>query len=172
MSKKKKKAKKQLNEKMESLSLQNTTHKRELKGTDRKDSINIQTNEKCIEGFGTITDSDSNNVVEDIVDGAAGGPIAPVLEYIDSIEQENRCLKVSQSFFETLKQENERLKAKLKKNEQPAPESRLCAICLEKEPEITFLPCGHFVTCVNCAPCNKNCPICRKPIKGSVRTYF
>ena len=137
---------------------------------NEKIPTNIQTKEGS--GSGTITKPVSNNFAEDVVEGAAGGSIAAVSEYIETIEQENRCWQMSQSFFEALKQENERLKAKLEKSEQTAPESRLCVICLEKEPEITFLPCGHFVTCVNCAPCNKNCPICRKPIKGSVRTYF
>ena len=134
-----------------------------------KEDLTTTETEESIKGFGT--NLDSSDVTEDIVDGAAGGAIAAVSEYIDSIEEENRCFKTSQSFFEGLQQENERLKARLKKKEKHVPQPRLCAICLEKEPEITFLPCGHFVTCVNCAPCNKNCPICRKPIRGSVRTY-
>ena len=44
------------------------------------------------------------------IQGAARLPIGPVEEYIDSIEQENRNWKVSQSFFEGIKSENETLK--------------------------------------------------------------
>ena len=163
-----------LNDQINRLDIHDSDHSSEMK-VNEKIPTNIQTKEECIKGSGSgsiITKPVSNNFAGDVVEGAAGGSIAAVSEYIETIEQENRCWQMSQSFFEALKQENERLKAKLEKSEKTAPESRLCVICLEKEPEITFLPCGHFITCVNCAPCNKNCPICRKPIKGSVRTYF
>ena len=117
-------------------------------------------------------------------------PIGPVEEYIDSIEQENRNWKMFQSFYEGIKCENENLKKKLKEKERSmkdsvvlaeklketersaVAESRLCKICMENEMEITFLPCGHLMSCINCAPVLKNCPICRRPIKGSVRTYL
>ena len=125
----------------------------------------------------------NNDEPNETVDGAIGGPIEPVLQYFDSIEQENRNLKVSQSFYEAIKQENEILRQKLKENEKSLKEnaelkqklkeseSRICKICMEEEVQITFLPCGHLMSCVNCAPALKNCPICRRPIKGSVRTY-
>ena len=124
------------------------------------------------------------------VQGAARLPIGPVEEYIDSIEQENRNWKMFQSFYEGIKCENENLKKKLKEKERSmkdsvvlaeklketersaVAESRLCKICMENEMEITFLPCGHLMSCINCAPVLKNCPICRRPIKGSVRTYL
>ena len=130
------------------------------------------------------------SIDNEMVDGAVGGPIEPVLQYFDSIEQENRNLKMSQTFYEAIKRENEILKQKLKQNEKSMKETmilkeklketersvvaelRLCKICMENEMEITFLPCGHLMSCVNCAPVLKNCPICRRPIKGSVRTYL
>ena len=125
----------------------------------------------------------NNEEPNETVDGAIGGPIEPVLQYFDSIEQENRNLKVSQSFYEAIRQENEILRQKLKENEKSMKEnaelkqklkeseSRICKICMEEEVQITFLPCGHLMSCVNCAPALKNCPICRRSIKGSVRTY-
>ena len=124
------------------------------------------------------------------VQGAARLPIGPVEEYIDSIEQENRNWKMFQSFYEGIKCENKTLKKKLREKERSmrdsvvlaeklketersaVAESRLCKICMENEMEITFLPCGHLMSCINCAPVLKNCPICRRPIKGSVRTYL
>ena len=124
------------------------------------------------------------------VQGASRLPIGPIEEYIDSIEQENRNWKMFQSFYEGIKCENENLKKKLKEKERSmkdsvvlaeklketersaVAESRLCKICMENEMEITFLPCGHLMSCINCAPVLKNCPICRRPIKGSVRTYL
>ena len=117
---------------------------------------------------------------KDSLEGAVGGTISPVLEYIDSLEQENRNFKVSQSFFEAIKLDNEKLrkttemlKEKLQETERSVvTDSRLCKICMDNELEVTFVPCGHLMSCVDCSPVLKNCPICRKPIKGCVRTYL
>jgi len=51
-------------------------------------------------------------------------------------------------------------------------EFRLCKVCMEQEICIVFLPCGHFVACVNCATSMSDCPLCRATIKGSVRMYW
>ena len=94
--------------------------------------------------------------------------IESVQEYIDSIEQENRCLKVSQQFYNCLEKDNEEMKKDLEK----LKESKLCKICMDKEACIVFIPCGHLMSCINCSPEMKNCAICRKPVKSTVRTYF
>ena len=47
-----------------------------------------------------------------------------------------------------------------------------CIICMEARVGCTFVPCGHLVTCANCA-CNcAQCPLCRSPVHGAVKTYF
>jgi hypothetical protein len=51
-------------------------------------------------------------------------------------------------------------------------EQKTCKVCMDAEVGVVFLPCGHLVVCVNCAPSLKNCAVCRTSIKGSVRTYF
>jgi len=61
----------------------------------------------------------------------------------------------------SLEDENARLK-----------EQRTCKICMDGEVGVVFLPCGHFCACVNCAPALKDCPVCRTPIQGTVRTYM
>ncbi|XP_054154247.1 baculoviral IAP repeat-containing protein 2-like [Oppia nitens] len=48
----------------------------------------------------------------------------------------------------------------------------LCKICLLKEIEIVFLPCGHQLACIECAERLTDCPVCRQTIKGLVRTFF
>ncbi|XP_052239929.1 uncharacterized protein LOC127850704 isoform X2 [Dreissena polymorpha] len=60
---------------------------------------------------------------------------------------------------EDIKQENEQLK-----------EQTLCKVCLDNIVSIVFLPCGHLVTCADCAPALRKCPICRADVKGTVRT--
>lgn len=51
-------------------------------------------------------------------------------------------------------------------------EQTLCKVCLDKPVSIVFLPCGHLVTCANCAPAMKKCPICRAVVKGCVKTFM
>uniref|UniRef100_A0A646QCJ6 Inhibitor of apoptosis 2 n=1 Tax=Hemiscolopendra marginata TaxID=943146 RepID=A0A646QCJ6_9MYRI len=60
-----------------------------------------------------------------------------------------------------LAEENQRLK-----------EMQLCKICMDEEVGIVFLPCGHLISCPNCAPSITDCPVCRKPITHTVRTYL
>ncbi|KAK3091939.1 hypothetical protein FSP39_023847 [Pinctada imbricata] len=45
-----------------------------------------------------------------------------------------------------------------------------CKICLDEKVSIVFLPCGHLVSCAQCAPAMRKCPICRTLVKGTVRT--
>ncbi|KAL9917201.1 death-associated inhibitor of apoptosis 2 [Glossina fuscipes] len=61
----------------------------------------------------------------------------------------------------TLEEENRKLK-----------DARLCKVCLDEEVGVVYLPCGHLVTCVQCAPGVEQCPVCRTTIKGFVRTFF
>jgi len=51
-------------------------------------------------------------------------------------------------------------------------EQRTCKICMDEEVGVVFLPCGHLCSCVNCAPSLKDCPVCRRPIQGTVRTFL
>ena len=50
---------------------------------------------------------------------------------------------------------------------------RLCIICMEREREVTFLPCGHCATCSACAPAvGSGCPTCRTPVERAIRTFM
>ncbi|KAK3594451.1 hypothetical protein CHS0354_015450 [Potamilus streckersoni] len=51
-------------------------------------------------------------------------------------------------------------------------ETTLCKICLDNTISVVFLPCGHLVTCSDCAPAMRKCPICRTLIKGTVKIFF
>lgn len=62
---------------------------------------------------------------------------------------------------QTIKDENQRLK-----------DERVCKICRDKDSDMTFLPCGHMVSCQECAASLNKCPMCRIPIKKKVRTYL
>uniref|UniRef100_A0A8K9V847 RING-type E3 ubiquitin transferase n=1 Tax=Oncorhynchus mykiss TaxID=8022 RepID=A0A8K9V847_ONCMY len=51
-------------------------------------------------------------------------------------------------------------------------EERTCKVCMDKEVNIVFIPCGHLVVCKECAPSLRKCPICRGLVKGTVRTFL
>lgn len=48
---------------------------------------------------------------------------------------------------------------------------RLCKVCMDRDVNTVFLPCGHLVTCADCAKPLPKCPICRTFIRGTVRVF-
>lgn len=44
-----------------------------------------------------------------------------------------------------------------------------CRICKKNPPQVMFLPCGHFVCCIECHWTIKVCIICEKTLYASVR---
>ena len=67
-------------------------------------------------------------------------------EYVDSLEQEEiRCLKMSQQFYDSLEKENQKLKKayeNMKKGLEALVDSKLCKVCMDEEACIVFIPCG------------------------------
>ena len=74
---------------------------------------------------------------------------------------------------------------KLKIEKQDLEEARLCKICMEAEICCVFIPCGHQVTCEDCAKNlsvrtfkhavsgeMKKCPVCREKISQYIKTYL
>ncbi len=62
----------------------------------------------------------------------------------------------------------------LRERQQEIDESfGLCVVCLEKQPEVGFLPCMHAVTCEACmlkiASKSNECPMCRAPLSSTFR---
>lgn len=121
-------------------------------------TINLQLDEEaeqdiepdCSIGFPEISNN-GHSILPDVlrndksssnVDRAEGSSTKEVKKV--SLEEENRILK----------------------------EARLCKICMDSEVGVVFLPCGHFATCVNCAPNLQDCPVCRSTIKATVRTFL
>ncbi|XP_053396740.1 baculoviral IAP repeat-containing protein 7-A-like isoform X2 [Mercenaria mercenaria] len=47
-----------------------------------------------------------------------------------------------------------------------------CKICMDKESNVVFIPCGHMVSCETCAPHIRKCAICRQLIKGRVKAFM
>lgn len=60
--------------------------------------------------------------------------------------------------------------AKESDNEQSS--NTMCKICFTKQMGVVFLPCGHVVACVDCAPALKSCAVCRKPLEATIRAFL
>ena len=43
-----------------------------------------------------------------------------------------------------------------------------CGICMDKEKQIVFYPCGHYYCCSGCSQRVKLCPICRQTITNYI----
>lgn len=48
----------------------------------------------------------------------------------------------------------------------------LCKVCLDKDLGVTFIPCGHCVTCQDCAKELNKCPYCRRTVNSKIKTYL
>lgn len=63
-------------------------------------------------------------------------------------------------------------KTGLEEENRQLKEQKTCKICLNAEVGVVFQPYGHLCCCVQCASALQKCPICRKRISGSVRTFI
>ena len=72
----------------------------------------------------------------------------------------------------TLETASERVQREVMRRELAAvPEERPCAICYDRPPNMTFVPCGHKMTCEVCAARVTESPSCRAPIEHRQRTF-
>ena len=76
--------------------------------------------------------------------------------------------------LEPVSKEQERVQRLVKEN-QRLKQRKMCRACKKVElatSGITFLPCGHFITCEACSEMFDDCPACGKNIMGTVRTFL
>lgn len=60
----------------------------------------------------------------------------------------------------------------LAKENQKLKDRKLCRACRKVELAVTFLPCGHFITCGKCSEMLDDCPACGKHILVRVKTFL
>ncbi|KAK3585152.1 hypothetical protein CHS0354_034285 [Potamilus streckersoni] len=80
---------------------------------------------------------------------------------IDGKDSETLAARFSQKDYESIVEENRVLKDQM-----------TCKICMDAEACIVFLPCSHMMTCPQCAPAFRKCPLCRQLISGTVRAHM
>ncbi|XP_035247622.1 E3 ubiquitin-protein ligase LRSAM1 isoform X1 [Anguilla anguilla] len=52
-----------------------------------------------------------------------------------------------------------------------SPGASECVVCMETEPHMIFLPCGHVCCCQVCSEVLQTCPLCRSGIGQRIRLY-
>uniref|UniRef100_H2ZML1 RING-type domain-containing protein n=1 Tax=Ciona savignyi TaxID=51511 RepID=H2ZML1_CIOSA len=50
-------------------------------------------------------------------------------------------------------------------------DEKRCKVCLDRDAEMVFIPCGHLSTCLICTQSLRQCPVCRMKINRSYRTF-
>ncbi|KAH9488684.1 Baculoviral IAP repeat-containing protein 7 [Bulinus truncatus] len=63
--------------------------------------------------------------------------------------------------FRVLKERNNQIRQQI-----------MCKICLDNDVSVVFLPCGHLVSCADCASAMRNCPVCRSNVRGITRALI
>ncbi|XP_069680761.1 baculoviral IAP repeat-containing protein 7-B isoform X2 [Periplaneta americana] len=98
----------------------------------------------------------------------------PVQEYIDLLEEGQKSKASSSSSSSNTEEEvasSQKEKSDVS-DEKVIDDARLCQICFTEERGVLFLPCGHLVACVKCAPSLSICAVCRQPFTGTVRAFL
>ncbi|XP_076468195.1 uncharacterized protein LOC143299006 [Babylonia areolata] len=91
-----------------------------------------------------------------------------------SAEMQKPALAEPKSSVDNKMELKERVKHLAKENHQ-LRQRKMCRACRKVDlatSGITFLPCGHFITCEMCSETFDDCPACGKSIMGTVRTFL
>ena len=62
--------------------------------------------------------------------------------------------------------------AEVSKENEHLKQRIACKVCMSQETQVVFEPCRHFVTCADCAPSVRGCPICRSHISLFIKTGY
>ncbi|XP_052002815.1 E3 ubiquitin-protein ligase MYLIP-B-like [Xyrauchen texanus] len=86
-------------------------------------------------------------------------PSSSPLRHVQVAREERTCMSCRETHI--LREKLQRLK-----------EALTCALCLEKEINAAFCPCGHILCCYNCASQLQLCPVCRSEVNRVQHVYL
>uniref|UniRef100_A0A914WZ08 RING-type domain-containing protein n=1 Tax=Plectus sambesii TaxID=2011161 RepID=A0A914WZ08_9BILA len=89
---------------------------------------------------------------------------ADLAEAIERLHEPREEIRKLCDQIDQLKKEKNKYKDELEK----VP---FCVVCMERRPEMLFLPCSHFVCCAMCSPNLDKCPTCRSKLTGKCQAY-
>ncbi|XP_014217110.1 baculoviral IAP repeat-containing protein 3 isoform X2 [Copidosoma floridanum] len=93
-------------------------------------------------------------------------------DIVEQQQQEQEQEQPQQAQVQQLQQQQEKEQQVLPTEKKPMDDARACKICYNEELGIVFLPCGHIVACIKCAPDMTTCAVCRKKVDMIVRAFF
>lgn len=112
---------------------------------------------------GTSTSSKVDDLKSDLKKTSLGQQDKTILKAEDP-KSEMSSKELLQERVRRLARENWRL-----------TQRKMCRACRKVELSssgVTFLPCGHFITCEQCSEMFDDCPACGQVIMGTVRTFL
>ncbi|CAI6373103.1 unnamed protein product [Macrosiphum euphorbiae] len=59
-----------------------------------------------------------------------------------------------------------------KRDTKTIPDYMLCKICYKEEMKVVLIPCGHVVTCIQCALTLEQCAVCRQPLDMVMKIHL
>ncbi|XP_059160172.1 putative inhibitor of apoptosis isoform X4 [Physella acuta] len=145
------------------------------------DSMGVAESDLCVVSKENLTRDAAVRAVVDL-----GYLFADVLQAAELVKQEANILSAD-NIIEKLDLLGKRLN--IRRNSEPAVDpskileniramkeennqlrlQTICKICMDKEVSVVFLPCGHLVSCGECAVAMRDCPVCRVNVKGIVK---
>ena len=102
-------------------------------------------------------------------------PIEQCLGQPTSLEKQLKSMTVNEEAVlsrKSKKPEREMSTEEILEENRKLKEDRLCKICLDKDKQIIFVPCGHYVACLDCGLGFEKCPVCRAKIVSIVKTFM
>nr|XP_002127578.1 baculoviral IAP repeat-containing protein 3 [Ciona intestinalis] len=82
-------------------------------------------------------------------------------------ESQDETHETSVAHEENHEEEERRIQAELRR----LRDEKRCKVCLDRDAEMVFVPCGHLCTCMQCTQSLRQCPVCRMRITKAYRTY-
>ncbi|XP_078492406.1 LOW QUALITY PROTEIN: inhibitor of apoptosis protein [Ciona intestinalis] len=82
-------------------------------------------------------------------------------------ESQDETRETSVAHEENHEEEERRIQAELRR----LRDEKRCKVCLDRDAEMVFVPCGHLCTCMQCTQSLRQCPVCRMRITKAYRTY-
>ncbi|XP_059160170.1 baculoviral IAP repeat-containing protein 3-like isoform X3 [Physella acuta] len=145
------------------------------------DTMGVAESDLCVMSKENLTRDAAVRAVVDL-----GYLFADVLQAAELVKQEANILSAD-NIIEKLDLLGKRLN--IRRNSEPAVDpskileniramkeennqlrlQTICKICMDKEVSVVFLPCGHLVSCGECAVAMRDCPVCRVNVKGIVK---
>jgi hypothetical protein len=67
---------------------------------------------------------------------------------------------------------------RLQREIEQMKEERLCVVCMERNKNVTLLPCAHLCMCMTCsdklqsAAAKPTCPLCQTTIERHLQTFL